>query len=305
MVREEKIIVVLGPTASGKTRFAASLAYELDTEIISADSRQVYRDMNIGTGKDYPEYVVNGKPIPVNLIDIVNAGFEYDLSQFIRDFNKEYKRIISKDKVPILCGGSGLYIEAVLKGYELPSIPINNELRSELEIKDHEWLKNEYLKLPPHAHSESVDLSTKKRTIRAIEISKYLMNYKLDSPKHRVPIPLIFGLNPPIEMRRRLIEKRLISRIEDGLIQEVESLLKNIPSEKLIRYGLEYKFATEYLLGKLSKEELMIQLTIAIQQFAKRQMTYFRKMEKAGLKIHWIGSDEFEIVKKKSLDFIK
>ena len=305
MSKEQKIIVVLGPTASGKTKFAASLANQIGTEIISGDSRQVYKDMNIGTGKDYPEYLVNGNKIPMHLIDIVEAGFEYDLSFYIKDFKEAYNQIILRGMVPILCGGSGMYIEAVLKGYELPAIPINQQLRDELELCNHESLKEVYKKLARHTYTDSADLSTKKRTIRAIEISKYLENNSFNSLEKTTMVPLIFGLNPPVEIRRQRIESRLNARLEDGLIAEVEQLLISVKAEKLIRYGLEYKFITEYLLGKMSKEEMIKKLTIAIQQFAKRQMTYFRKMEKSGLKINWIGSEELEQVKEKSLAFLK
>lgn len=301
----QKIIVVLGPTASGKTKFAVGLSNQLGTEIISGDSRQVYRDMNIGTGKDYSEYVVNGNKTPVHLIDIVDAGSEYDLSFYIRDFREAYNNIHNRGMVPILCGGSGMYIEAVLKGYELPSIPINKQVRDELELKDHEELKKAYANLPLHKYSESTDLSTKKRTIRAIVISMYLKDHPLRSSKEQVLTPLLFGLNPTVETRRQLIEKRLLSRIEEGLITEVETLLNTISPSILIRYGLEYKFVTEHLQGKLSKVEMIKQLTIAIQQYAKRQMTYFRKMEKTGLAINWIASNELELVKEKSLAFIK
>ena len=281
------LITILGPTASGKTPIAAALAYRLNTEIISGDSRQVYRRMNLGTGKDLEDYMVNGTPIPYHLIDIVEPGYRYSLFEYQRDFLKAYNEIIAKHKVPVLCGGTGLYLESVLKGYKLFDVPANPELRSRLADVSLEELTKQlttYKKL-----HNTTDVDTVQRAIRAIEIEEYYLR----QPTERRDFPqlnsLIIGINVDRNLRREKISKRLRQRLESGMVDEVRDLLKEgISAADLIYYGLEYKFLTEYVIGKLTYEEMFRLLEIAIHQFAKRQMTWFRGMERRGFTIHWI-----------------
>ena len=284
------LITILGPTASGKTTLAVALAKRLDTEIISADSRQVYRDMNIGTGKDLAEYELNGVKIPYHLIDICNAGDKYNLFEFQHDFQQVYNTIRSNGKTPILCGGTGLYIESVLKGYQLLAVPENNELRKRLENKTIKELA-EILSTYKTLHNVS-DFDSAKRTIRAIEIAEYS---KYNSPKTQDFKPinsLIIGIDVEREIRRKRISQRLKSRLDEGMLFEVKSILENgVSPDNLIYYGLEYKFITQFLIGELSYDEMQTQLETAIHQFAKRQMTWFRGMERRGFKINWIDSE--------------
>lgn len=295
------LIVVLGPTASGKTKLAAKLAFEFDTEIISADSRQVYKELNIGAGKDYADYTINKKTIPVHLIDIISIKEQYHIHQFKKDFEIVFDKFESK--IPILCGGSGLYIDAILRDLEFTQIPVNQALREQLLQKSHTELFQIFNQLPKTEYTNLTDISTYKRLIRAIEICVYLQHHSIEKT-HKKPIfSYVIGLNPNVEIRRKNIETRLKHRIENGLIEEVDGLLKNgfLP-ERLIYLGLEYKFVTEHLVGKTSISEMTNLLTIAIQQFAKRQMTYFRKMERDGLKINWINeinSDTVSTLKSK------
>ncbi|RFS18331.1 tRNA (adenosine(37)-N6)-dimethylallyltransferase MiaA [Emticicia sp. C21] len=296
MGAQQKLIVILGPTASGKTKLAVALAATIGGEIISADSRQVYKGMNIGTGKDYEEYNhPSGLKIPYHLIDVVEAGEEYHVARFQKDFQQAYKDIIDRGKVPILCGGTGMYIEAVLKNYQHTQIPIDNLLREQLEAKEYQDLLNqfqqEYQTFTPVA-----DTSTKKRLIRAIEIGRFMRNNPQVNDAKEAYEALIFGISIPTEVRRERITKRLYKRLEEGMIEEVQALLdKGISAEKLIFYGLEYKFITEYLLGQLGYEEMVTKLEVAIHQFAKRQMTFFRSMEKKDLPIYWLdGMDATE-----------
>ena len=283
------LITILGPTASGKTSLAASLADRLNTEIISGDSRQVYRRMDLGTGKDLVDYVVNGHFIPYHLIDIVEPGYKYNVFEYQRDFLKAYEEISTKGKLPILCGGTGMYIESVLKGYRLLPVPENPELRSSLIGKSLEELTHileGYKKL-----HNSTDVDTVKRAIRAIEIEEY---YKQQSPEYR-EFPslrsLIIGVDIDRELRREKITCRLKQRLDEGMVEEVRGLLEEgIPAENLIYYGLEYKFLTQYAIGELTYEEMFHQLEIAIHQFAKRQMTWFRGMERRGFTIHWLDA---------------
>lgn len=286
------LIVILGPTASGKTHLAVQLAHQIDGEIISADSRQVYRGMDIGTGKDLDEYVIEGKKIPYHLIDIIEAGESYHIYQFQQDFQKAYTDILQRGKTPILCGGSGMYLDAVLKGYEFTAVPVNESLRETLLEKSMEELLDIF-EANKNIYAEKSDTSTKKRLIRAIEINLFL-NQNPDFKITSQPITnaTIFGLNPPTEIRRERITKRLIARLENGMILEVEALLnKGISPDKLIFYGLEYKFITQYLMGEISYQIMFEKLNVAIHQFAKRQMTFFRKMENDGLKINWLDSN--------------
>lgn len=289
-VPAKDLIVILGPTASGKTKLAAALAEQLDAEIISADSRQVYRDMTIGTGKDYADYVMNGKKIPYHLIDIADAGSKYNLHQYITDFSTCYTDCVGRGKQAILCGGSGLYIQAILKSYAFTGAPVNETLRADMETKTHEDIKQLFKNLPHTAYTSLADLSTKKRSIRAIEISTWLKDHAHTAHTEVSLKPVVFGLNPDVVSRRENIRLRLLNRIQNGLIEEVEHLLKSgIPASDLEYYGLEYKHITQYLTGKESLGNMQEKLTIAIQQFAKRQMTFFRKMERDGIKINWFN----------------
>lgn len=292
----QKLIVILGPTASGKTKLAVEVAAKIDGEIISADSRQVYKGMNIGTGKDYEEYEhASGKHIMYHLIDVVEAGDEYHVARFQRDFQQAYEAIVAKGKTPILCGGSGMYIEAVLKNYQHTQVPIDEALRATLLEKDYEGLLSLFQQEYQAFYAEA-DTSTKKRLIRAIEIARFM---KDNEQTHEAKTPysaIIFGIGIPTEVRRERITKRLYRRLETGMIEEVQQLMyAGVSPEKLIFYGLEYKFVTEYLLGQVSYEEMVQKLEIAIHQFAKRQMTFFRSMEKKELAIHWLdGMDTTE-----------
>ena len=283
------LITILGPTASGKTPLAAHLADKLGTEIISGDSRQIYRRMDLGTGKDLVDYVVDGRPVPYHLIDIVEPGYKYNVFVYQRDFLKAYEEITAKGKLPILCGGTGMYIESVLKGYRLLPVPENPELRASLEGKPLEELTRileGYKKL-----HNSTDVDTAKRAIRAIEIEEY---YKQQPPEYR-EFPtlnsLIIGVDIDRELRREKITRRLKQRLEEGMVEEVRGLLaEGIPAENLIYYGLEYKFLTQYAIGELTFDEMFLQLETAIHQFAKRQMTWFRGMERRGFTIHWLDA---------------
>jgi tRNA dimethylallyltransferase len=293
MSKKLPLITILGPTASGKTKLAVALAHQIGGEIISADSRQVYRGMDIGTGKDLEEYVIDNQNINYHLIDIIDAGESYHIHRFQEDFNKVFEEITSKNKPAILCGGSGMYLDAVLKGYQFTAIPIDENLRESLIEKSQEELMVIFQQ-HPSKFSDLADISTKKRLIRAIEISHFLLKnpeYKIQESKS--PNSIIFGLNPAVELRRERITKRLHERLQNGMIEEVKTLIdKGIPPEKLIFYGLEYKFITQFLQSELTYETMVERLNVAIHQFAKRQMTYFRKMERDGLKINWLDLNQ-------------
>ena len=283
------LITILGPTATGKTGIAANLASHLNGEIISADSRQVYRGMDLGTGKDYEDYFVNGVEVPSHLVDIEDAGVHYNVYRFQTDFIKVFDEINLRNKMPVLCGGSGLYLEAVLKNYRLIEVPPNKELRKELEGKNLAELTNILKELKPQLHNHT-DVETDRRAVRAIEIEKYYVQ----NPKLDTSFPEINSLNIGIdfnrEMRRQRITARLKQRLEEGMLDEVQKLLDSgLKPEQLIYYGLEYKFLTLHLIGELTYDEMFAKLEIAIHQFAKRQMTWFRGMEKRGTKIHWIN----------------
>lgn len=287
-----KMITILGPTASGKTTLASHLALQLDAEIISADSRQVYRGMDIGTGKDLDDYEINGHKIPYHLIDIAEPGSKYNLYEYQKDFHEAYSDICSRGKLPILCGGTGLYIEAILKGYALSPVPQNQSLRESLEGKSLQELTSilEELKQKTGSNMHNkTDVDSCQRAIRAIEIEKY----NLDNPTSLRSMPpidsLIIGVNIDRELRREKITQRLKQRLESGMIEEIRGLLnKGVPADDLLYYGLEYKYITEYVIGKTSYDEMFHGLEIAIHQFAKRQMTWFRGMERRGFTIHWI-----------------
>ena len=294
----ERMITILGPTASGKTPLAAALAEKVGGEIISADSRQVYRRMDIGTGKDLGDYILKIKDeivkIPYHLIDICEPGTKYNLFQYQQDFYDAYQDICRRGVVPILCGGTGLYIEAVLKGYKLSPVPQNPELRQRLESKSLEELTEMLVELKEKNGSNmhnKTDVDSCQRAIRAIEIE----TYNLEHPMPRRELPpvdsLIVGVHIDREQRREKISRRLKARLEEGMIDEVKALLaEGIPSEDLLYYGLEYKFVTEYIIGNTTYDEMFQHLEIAIHQFAKRQMTWFRGMERRGFKIHWIDA---------------
>ncbi|WP_439559053.1 tRNA (adenosine(37)-N6)-dimethylallyltransferase MiaA [Dyadobacter sp.] len=286
--------VILGPTASGKTRLAVQVARELGGEIISADSRQVYRNMDIGTGKDLNEYAVDGQQIPYHLIDIAEAGMQYNVNDFQQDFSLAFKRIEDAGHIPIVCGGTGFYIYALLKGHAYSAIPVSDALRETLENMSQEDLLQRFNSCHTSYH-KLADTSTRKRLIRAIEISEFLTN----NPQQNVVFErsalsehaIIFGLNPTVEVRRQRITTRLHQRLNNGLIEEVEDLLKTLTPAQLIYYGLEYKYVTQYLTGELGLEEMKVKLETEIHRFAKRQMTFFRKMEKDGLPISWLPDD--------------
>lgn len=283
------LITILGPTASGKTPLAAALAYELNTGIISADSRQVYRQMDLGTGKDLDDYVVNGVKIPYYLIDIAEPGSKYNVFEYQRDFLIAYQELHQAGKLPVLCGGTGLYLESVLKGYRLIPVPENAELRVSLADKslvELTTILSQYKKL-----HNSTDVDTVKRAIRAIEIEEYYKQHPVEAVEFPHLNSLIVGVDIDRELRRKKITSRLRQRLDEGMVDEVRALLaKGIPPENLIYYGLEYKYLTLYVIGELTFEEMFVQLETAIHQFAKRQMTWFRGMERRGFTIHWLDA---------------
>ena len=281
------LITILGPTASGKTALAARLAYEMHTEVISGDSRQVYRRMDLGTGKDLEDYVVEGIQVPYHLIDIVEPGTKYNVFEYQRDFLKVYEELRGEGKVPVLCGGTGLYLESVLRGYRLMPVPENEALRTALAGKSLEEL-TEMLKSYKQLHN-TTDVDTPKRAIRAIEIEEYYRNHPAEGRDFPSIHALVVGIDIDRETRRRKISERLKQRLEHGMLDEIRDLLsEGIPAENLIYYGLEYKYLTQYVIGELTYEEMYRKLEIAIHQFAKRQMTWFRGMERRGIQIHWL-----------------
>lgn len=290
----QKMITILGPTASGKTSLAAALAARIDAEIISADSRQVYRGMSIGTGKDLDDYRQGDRLIPYHLIDICEPGTKYNLFQYQQDFHLIYNNIVARGVRPILCGGTGLYIESVLKGYALSPVPQNRALRDKLADKSLAELTEMLEDLKRRNHSvmhNRTDVDTAQRAIRAIEIETYNLEHPTDNRTLPPIDSVIIGVDINREERRRKITQRLKQRLEEGMVDEIRQLLdRGIAPENLIYYGLEYKFVTEYVIGKTSYEEMFRQLEIAIHQFAKRQMTWFRGMERRGFTIHWIDA---------------
>jgi tRNA dimethylallyltransferase len=283
------LLCILGPTASGKTALAARLACECNGEVISADSRQVYRGMDIGTGKDLGDYTVDGNRVPVHLIDIVEPGYEYNIYEFQQDFLKVYYDILGRNKLPVLCGGSGMYLETVLKGYRLAAAPADDEILKSLQDKSDADL-TELLQSFKTLHNIT-DLEDRPRLLKAILVAQ---KSKIAEESHaNTGFPeiesMIFGISYPRELLKLRITERLENRLNIGMITEVEELLrKGISPERLMKYGLEYKFITLFLTGKISRADLFIELNIAIRQFAKRQMTWFRRMERQGMNIHWI-----------------
>lgn len=281
------LITILGPTASGKTQLAAHVAKMIDGEIISGDSRQVYRGMNLGTGKDYGDYTIDSTRIPYHLIDIVDAGSKYNVYEFQKDFFRVYDDIRARGKRPVLCGGSGLYIESVIKGYQLIAVPDNPALRDSFKAKSDEELI-EQLSRYKNLHNQT-DTTNRKRLERAIEIEEYYSKNEVDT----TPLPkinnIIFGVRYSRNSERNRISCRLKQRLKDGMVDEVKALLDSgVKADDLIYYGLEYKYLTQYILGQISGDEMFNQLNTAIAQFAKRQMTWFRRMERNGIDIKWI-----------------
>ena len=283
------LIALLGPTASGKTPFAAALAADLETEIISADSRQIYRQMDLGTGKDLADYTVNGKTIPYHLIDIAEPGYKYNVFEYQRDFLAAYEDIRLRGKRPIVCGGTGMYLESVLKGYRLLPVPENPALRQKLANHTLEEL-TEILKGYKTLHN-TTDVDTAKRAIRAIEIEEYYAHTPVEERSFPKLNSLIIGVDIDRDLRRAKITRRLQQRLDEGMIEEVRQLInQGIAPEDLIYYGLEYKYLTLYITGQLTYEAMFHELETAIHQFAKRQMTWFRGMERRGFTIHWINA---------------
>ena len=298
-----KLITILGPTASGKTKLACALACDLDAEIISADSRQVYRGMDIGTGKDIEEYTVNGNEIPYHLIDIKDAGYKYNIWEYQSDFVKAFNVINTKEKQAILCGGSGLYIETALSGNTFLGIPNYDKIREETNDLSLAQLQIKWNNIPKDIQSK-LDNSTPKRIIRALEIAHYLINNPgWEEPDYPKFDNLIIGVDISRELRRDKITKRLSQRLKNGLIQEVENLIfSGLSHEDIAYYGLEYRWVSDYLQYRISREELFEGLNTGIHQFAKRQMTWFRRMEKHGYNINWVDS-EMPLAEK--LNFVK
>ena len=298
-------IMILGATASGKTKLAAHIAYNLNGEIISADSRQVYSELNIGAGKDLEEYNINSINIPYHLINVQSIQEKFYLKDFVLQSKQAKENIITNGKLPIICGGTGLYLDALIKNLDRIFIPENEELRVELELLDKDLLVEKLISYNGY-EKHKFDLKSKKRLIRAIEIMSMISQRNLITAAQPLFKPLILGIETDIITRKNRITERLNVRLANGLIEEVEELLKNkFPAEQLILLGLEYKFITEFLIGRMDKKEMLVKLEIAIHQFAKRQCTWFRKMEKEGFHIHWIdGTDRLENQIHKALLFI-
>jgi tRNA dimethylallyltransferase len=281
------LIVITGPTASGKTALAAGVASRLGGEVISADSRQVYRGMDIGSGKDYSDYIVEGQQVRYHLIDIVDAGYKYNVFEYQRDFLSVYTDIKERSAVPVVCGGSGMYLDSIVRGYKLLPVPVNHDLRSELQGYGLEELK-EILSKYKRLHNQT-DVDNVKRAIRAIEIAVFYSGRSPEEISFPEIRPLIFAVSYEREERRRRISARLKQRLKEGMIDEVEKLLASgVNAETLIYYGLEYRYLVQFIRGELSYEEMFRGLETAIHQFAKRQMTWFRGMERRGVKINWI-----------------
>ncbi len=289
-----KLITILGPTACGKTSLAVNLAARCHGEIISGDSRQVYRHMDIGTGKDLGDYTVEGQTIPYHLIDICEPGTKYNLFEYQRDFLTAYQDIINRGKQPILCGGTGLYIESVIRGYQLSPVPQNQPLRDRLEGKTLDELTVILTELKQKAGTNlhnTTDVDSTQRAIRAIEIEEYNIRHATERRAFPAIPSLVIGVDIDRELRRERITKRLRQRLDEGMVDEIKTLLQQgVTAEQLMYYGLEYKFVTQYVIGEISYEQMFHGLEIAIHQFAKRQMTWFRGMQRRGIDIHWIDA---------------
>ncbi len=288
-MKKYNLITILGPTASGKTPLAAALAMRMGTEIISADSRQVYRRMDLGTGKDLADYTIGETQVPYHLIDICEPGYKYNVFEYQRDFLQAYEQITAKGKTPVLCGGTGMYLESVLRGYRLIPVPENPELRQALENKTLEEL-TDMLGRYKTLHN-TTDVDTVKRAVRAIEIEEYYLRTDVQEREFPQLKSLVIGVDINRELRREKISRRLRQRLDEGMVDEVRRLLdEGVPAENLIYYGLEYKYLTQYVIGEIMYDEMVRQLEIAIHQFAKRQMTWFRGMERRGIQIQWIDA---------------
>jgi tRNA dimethylallyltransferase len=289
MTNSYNLIAVTGPTATGKTSLAAQIAKRFNGEVISADSRQVYRRMNLGTGKDYSDYIVNDIPVPVHLIDIMEPGYQYSVYEFQRDFFRVFSDLQNRGKMPVLCGGSGMYLNAVLRAYRLNEVPRNEDLRKSFRDMSLDELSR-LLSTMKSLHNIT-DLDTPERAVRAIEIATYYREHSGIPDVPRINA-LVLGLIYDRAVERKRITERLKNRMKQGMVEEVKNLLESgIPAEKLIYYGLEYRFITRYLLGELDYSTMFRLLNTAIHQFAKRQRTWFRKMEREGTKVHWIPGD--------------
>lgn len=283
------LVTILGPTACGKTSLAVALAHRLQTAVISADSRQVYRSMDLGTGKDLGEYMYQGSEVPYRLIDIVDAGYKYNVFEYQRDFLKAFDELRAQGQLPVMCGGTGMYLESVLRGYRLVEVPENKELREALADKSLEELTT-MLSGYKQLHN-TTDVDTCKRAIRAIEIEEYYRVNDVNVREFPEIKSLTIGLDVSRELRRERITRRLHERLAEGMVDEVRGILASgVAPEDLIYYGLEYKYLTLYVIGELTYDEMVSQLEIAIHQFAKRQMTYFRGMERRGVPIHWLDA---------------
>jgi tRNA dimethylallyltransferase len=281
------VVVITGPTATGKTRLAALLADRLGGEVISADSRQVYRGMDVGTGKDMEDYIVDGRSVPVHMVDIVDAGYRYNVYEYQRDFLKVFEDMSSRKVFPVVCGGSGMYVDSIVSGYRLIQVPVNEQLRMMLAGRPLEEL-TEILAQYKSLHNKT-DVDTVKRAVRAIEIADYYAHHPVDNTPFPVRNPLVAAVFFDRETRRQRISSRLQARLEGGMIEEVQQLLAaGIHPDDLIYYGLEYKYVTLYLVGRMSYDEMARKLEIEIHRFAKRQMTWFRGMERRGIAINWI-----------------
>lgn len=283
--------VIIGPTASGKTRLAALVAAQTNAEVLCADSRQVYRDMNLGTGKDYDDYIVDGQQIPYHLMDIVDAGEKFNLFKFYDAFQIAYADVVNRGKNPLVCGGTGMYVESIIKNYNMHLVPEDAEFRKQCEAREFDDLVEE-LKTYKTLHN-TTDIDSKKRLIRALEIARHESTHAVEYQQQTCSYkPITIGVSVSREVRRNRIAQRFQKRLEDGMTGEVEQLLqKGVPAETLIYYGLEYKYLTLYVTGKISKSEMEEQLLTAICQFSKRQMTWFRGMERRGIEIHWIDGE--------------
>ena len=287
MAEKYNLITIIGATASGKTALAANVAYRMNGEVISADSRQVYRNMDIGTGKDYGDYIIEGREVPCHLVDICNAGEKYSVYRYQNDFLTVYNEISGRNKLPVLCGGTGMYIESVLKGYRLLKVHVNKSLRDNLERKTMDEMKD-ILEGYGDLHNIT-DISQRKRLVRAIEIAKYYSDHNIEEEEFPEINSLVAGIKFDRNSRRKRITERLKDRLKSGMIEEVKSLLESgVSAETLIYYGLEYKFITRHIQGELSYDEMFSQLETSIHRFAKRQMTWFRRMEKNGIEIKWL-----------------
>jgi len=287
MTGKSNMITILGPTASGKTALAANVACRMNGEVISADSRQVYRNMDIGTGKDYDDYIIEDREVPCHLVDICNAGERYSVYRYQKDFLTVYNEISDRNKLPVLCGGTGMYIESVLKGYRLLKVPVNKNLRDNLERKTMNEMKN-ILEGYGDLHNIT-DVTQRKRLVRAIEIAKYYSDHNNEEEEFPEINSLVAGIKFDRNSRRKRISDRLKDRLKGGMIEEVKSLLESgVSAETLIYYGLEYKFITWYLQKRISYDEMFSQLETSIHRFAKRQMTWFRRMERNGIEIKWL-----------------